>query len=336
MGFSAAAAGAAAFTCPQTTGSGSPGGTASLQLTSSPTQVLVYFNGFSASTSTTITANSVGLPPVTLTITNSAPTPASALALSWSGPSPVGSACGAYVLNVGAVNANGTPISTTANNPITLSTTGGGYMGFSTATAADAGFTCPQNASASPGGTPTLQVTTSPTQVLVYFNGFIAPGNTTITASSLGSTPGTDTISSSASTVVNTIALTWNGAAPTRANCGAFNLNVKAYNASGVQILSSSYSNPITLSTNSAIWSGFSTVTAGIPPAPTPAALACGRETTIPPTPPVVGTPTLVVPNTATPTAVYYDGIWDTFVNGGQTTITASALGVAVTTLAIP
>jgi len=326
MGFSTATSGAAGFTCTGSPPVGSPGGTASLQLTSSPTQVLVYFNGFNAAASTTITASSVGLPPVILAITTTtSTTPATNLAVSWSGPSPTGSECGAYVLNVGAVNASGTTVPTTAANPITLSTTGGGYMGFADATAG-AGFTCTGTPPVgSPGGTATFSLSASPAQVLVYFNGFNAAASTTITANSVGVPPVTLAIANAATTMVASIKLAWNGQVPTPANCGAFILNVQAFDASGKQIVSSLYGNPITVSTNSAIWSGFSTVVAGISPAPAPAALTCGDLTTTPVTLPTVGTPTLAVPDTATPTVVYYAG---PFSGGARTTITATAPGV--------
>ncbi len=338
MGFSAAsAASAASFACPLSTGTGSPGGTPTLQLTATPAQALVYFNGFSSAPSTTITASSVGLPPVTLTVANSAPSPSSSatnLALSWSGPSPAGAACGAYILNVEALNASGAAVPTTTLNPITLSTTGGAYMGFSAASSASAGFTCPQT-TGSPGGTATLNLTSSPAQVLVYFNGLSANGSgaaasTTITASSVGLSPAVDTISNAQSTTIASIKLVWNGASPTSANCGAFSLNVEAFDVNGAQIVSSSYTNPVTLSTNSASWSGFSTVFTGISPAPAPSGLVCSSATT--PTP-SVGTASLSVPNTATPTVVYYDGPYD--VSGAPTTITASAQGVPVTSYTI-
>jgi hypothetical protein len=56
----------------------------------------------------------------------------------------------------------------------------------------------------------------------------------------------------------------------------------------------------------------------------------CSSATT--PTP-SVGTASLSVPNTATPTVVYYDGPYD--VSGAPTTITASAQGVPVTSYTI-
>jgi hypothetical protein len=258
---------------------------------------------------------------------SSNPTTPSRISLSWSGPSPAGQACGAYILNVGAVDSTGKAIVTTSANPITLSTTGGNYMGFSTATSTGS-VTCPQNAGGSPGGTPTLQLLATPAQVLVYFNGYNASAVTTITATSVGTSPATLVIGNSTSNTVASIKLAWNGQAPSVGNCGAFILNVEAFDPSGTQIISSTYSNPITVSTNNAYWSGFSTVVAGISPAPPPTNLVCIPP---PPTPPAVGSATLAVPNTATPTVVYYDGISGYGALAGNTTITATAVGVPST-----
>jgi hypothetical protein len=340
MGFSSASsATAATFACPGTTGS--PGGTPTLQLTASPGQVLVYFNGLSAAATTTITASSVGLPSVTLPISSAqATTSATQVSLSWSGPSPTGDECGAYVLNVAAANSAGTVVPTTPTNPITLTTTGGGYMGFSTSTSA-AGFTCPQSTGTppvgSPGGTASLQLTSSPAQVLVYFNGFNAAATTTISGSSVGLATSTPlSIANKQSYAVSSIHLSWSGVAPggipAPSDCGAFVLNVTALNSSGTPITSSQYGNPITLSENNSNAVGFSTVFAGISPAPSAGQFYCGTVGVesggviiVAPVAPSLGYPTLAVPDTATPSVVYYDGAF----SSAPTTITATAAGVS-------
>jgi len=136
------------------------------------------------------------------------------------------------------------------------------------------------------------------------------------TASSSGSGSGSNTVAS--------IALSWSGEVPTTGGtCGAYLLNVTAFDSTGTQIIGQSYTNPITLSTSNYYTSGFSTATAGLAPAPAPAAEDCTDEPPAP-IPGPGGTPTLVVPNTTTPTVVYWQ---PAAAASGPTVITAQAAG---------
>jgi hypothetical protein len=132
----------------------------------------------------------------------------------------------------------------------------------------------------------------------------------------------------SGSATVASIVLSWNGAVPTDVTgqpgdtCGAYLLTVTAFNAAGAQIIGQSYTNQITLSTSNFNTSGFSTAVAGLEPAPPPAGETCSN---VPPIPGPGGTPTLVVPNTTTPSVVY----WQPAASfSGPTVITATAIGV--------
>jgi hypothetical protein len=134
--------------------------------------------------------------------------------------------------------------------------------------------------------------------------------------------------SGSGSATVASITLAWNGAVPTDVSgdpgdtCGAFLLTVTAFNAAGAQIIGQSYTNPITLSTSNYNTSGFSTAVAGLVPAPSPAGETCSN---VPPIPGPGGTSTLVVPNTTTPSVVYWQ---PAAAFSGPTVITATAIGV--------
>jgi hypothetical protein len=126
------------------------------------------------------------------------------------------------------------------------------------------------------------------------------------------------------SNIVATIALAWDGEVPTTGGtCGAYLLLVTAFDSTGAQIIGQAYANPITLSTSNLYTSGFSTATSGVAPAPPPAGENC-TDIAGQPIPNPGGTPTLVVPNTTTPSVVY----WQPAAAGsGPTVITATAIG---------
>jgi hypothetical protein len=123
----------------------------------------------------------------------------------------------------------------------------------------------------------------------------------------------------SASNTVASIALSWDGTVPTTGGtCGAYLLTVTAFDSAGAQIIGQTYTNPITLSTSDYFASGFSTATAGVIPAPPPAAEDCLHDGVNP-----GGSPSLVVPDTNTPSVVYFKPINAS----GSTIITATAIG---------